>query len=156
MRRSGLWYPANFPGGLKWLRLSRPEYIYPMSETVQPYRLQYDERRYYLYSHVKCEALTVEIAREYLREVVAECRELQYKRLLIESDLPRTLPVSKLKFLVSELAAVERERIRIAFVNIHPTNRRQAKRRVLTPENERIHAAAFATIPDARFWLMRD
>lgn len=130
--------------------------MYPMSEFVKPYRLQFDERRYYLYSHVNCEALTVEIAREYLREVVAECRELQYKRLLIESDLPQTLPIRKLKFLVSELAGVETEGIRIAFVNNHPTNRRQARRRVLTPETEHIYAAAFATIPDARFWLVRD
>src|SRR5689334_22440962 len=93
----------------------------------KPYKLSFDERRHYLYARVSSDKASPEMAIGYLSEIVAECRELGYKRVIVERDIPDTLPVKKLVSLSADIARIGISDLKIAGVDQRVENRYLAR-----------------------------
>lgn len=80
----------------------------------KPYKLSFDERRGYLYAHVSSDKASPEMAISYLNEIIAECRELGYGRVIVERDIPDPLPLKTVIGLSSHIAKIEIGDLKIA------------------------------------------
>lgn len=127
-----------------------------MSVPRKPYSLSFDEKPQYLFVRVKCESFTIEIALEYLREVINECRELQYTRIMIERDVSIMLPAGKSTFVAEQLATMDVDGLRIAVVDPRPENRELNRFSAAASRGLGIKVRAYSNIPDARRWLLSD
>ena len=127
-----------------------------MSVPGKQYSLAYDEKPKYLYAHIKSDGFTVEVAVDYLREVINECRELQYTRIMIERDVAIMLPAAKNTFVAEQLAKMDVEGLRIAVVDPRPENRELNRFSAAASRGLGIKVRAYSNIPDARRWLLSD
>lgn len=127
-----------------------------MNVPEKPYSLTYDEKPNYLYARVQCDTLTMEIAVDYLREVIMECRELQYTRLLIERDVPMLLTRAQNMSVAEQLAAMDVKGLKIAVVDSHSENGKLNKLAAAANRGFGIMARAYGSVPDARRWLISD
>ena len=127
-----------------------------MSVPGKPYSLSFDEKPKYLYAHIKSDGFTVEVAVDYLREVINECRELQYTRIMIERDVAIMLPAAKNTFVAEQLATMDVEGLRIAVVDPRPENRELNRFSAAASRGLGIKVRAYSNIPDARRWLLSD
>jgi hypothetical protein len=85
--------------------------------STKPYSIAFDEQPQYLYALVRAERISVEIARNYLKEILDECRELKYSRLMIERDIPARLPTSQFPKLAADFLRLGVGDLRVAFVD---------------------------------------
>lgn len=127
-----------------------------MNVPEKPYSLTYDEKSNYLYAHVKCDEFTIEVAVDYLREVIAECRELQYTRIMIDRDIPVILSTAKIQFVAEQLATVNTKGLKIALVDPRPENRELNRFAAAASRGLGTKVRAYSTIPDGRRWLISD
>ena len=122
----------------------------------KPYSLTYDEKPKYLYAHVKSDTFTEEIALDYLREVIAECHELQYERILIERDIPIILSPAKIQLVAEQIATMNTKGLKIALVDPRPENRELNRFAAAASRGLGTKVRAYSTVPDARRWLVSD
>ena len=127
-----------------------------MSVPGKPYSLSFDEKPKYLYAHIRSDRFSVEVAIDYLREVINECRELQYTRIMIERDVSIMLPAAKNTFVAEQLATMDVEGLRIAVVDPRTENRELNRFSAAASRGLGIKVRAYSNIPDARRWLLSD
>lgn len=85
------------------------------------YELTFEERPGYLYAQVSAESIDEDMARAYLGEVAARCRELGTERLMIYRDIPAVLPTTAMYFAATHLGKLLHG-IKTAFVNPYESN----------------------------------
>src|ERR1044072_9190336 len=83
----------------------------------KPYKLSFDERPRYLHARVTSDKMSAGMALAYLKDIVDECRELGYTRVMIERDRPEALPVLKMIRVSSDFAKLEIHGLKIAGVD---------------------------------------
>jgi hypothetical protein len=119
----------------------------------RPYILTFDERPQYLYARVTGERMTLEIARNYLKDILDECRELQYQRLMIERDVPEQLPTTKFPQLASDFVRLGIEDLRIAFVDRRIDDIGLLRFAAAATRALGINVRVYRGRPEARRWL---
>jgi len=125
-----------------------------MSLPLKPYTLVFDERPQYLYAQVRCDTISPEIASDYLNDILNECRELRYERLMIERDIPVRLSTAKLPMLASEFAKMGLEGLKIAFVDKRINNLSLMRLVAGTTRRLGINVRVYRNRPEARRWLL--
>ncbi len=127
-----------------------------MAFPTKPYELKFDERPNYLFVEVTTEIFSVDIAVAYLREVIAECRELNYHRVLLVGDIPEALSPARNKNVGSKLRELVFEGLKIAVVEPTLDRRQQDNYSDTASRGLGIDVKAYNAVPDARRWLLDD
>ncbi len=119
----------------------------------KPYVLSFDEKPKYLHAKVTCEAITLRIAVSYLRDILDECLELQYARVLIERDIPDTLPPQISHRIASKFVRIGVDNFRVAFVDRKMDNPEFSKGVAAISSNLGVDVRLYSSRHDARRWL---
>jgi hypothetical protein len=122
--------------------------------SAKPYTLIFDERPQYLYALVTCDKITVGIAKSYLREIVDECRELQYQRLMIERDIPKRLPTSTFPALAADFVKLGIGDLKVAFVDKRINDLGLLRFAAAATRALGINVRVYRARPEARRWLI--
>jgi hypothetical protein len=120
----------------------------------KPYSLIFDERPEYLYARVTGERMTLDIARSYLKDILDECRELKYHRLMIERDVPEQLPTTKFPQLAKDFVRLGITDLRIAFVDRRIDDLGLIRFAAAATRALGINVRVYRGRPEARRWLL--
>jgi hypothetical protein len=125
-----------------------------MNGSDTPYELTFHEREGYLYAHVKASTITEDIAMSYLREIKARCARINCIRLLIDRDIPATLPDGKLFFVAAGFQKMI-QGIKTAFVNPYISNDDSLNFAIMVGTNRGGDHAMFNNVAGAEKWLLK-
>ncbi len=125
-----------------------------MNVPEKAYTISFDEKPEYLYAHVKCDSFSVEIAFDYLRDVFAECRELQYTKILIKREIPYILSPEENLTVAKKLAEMDIKELKIAIADPRLANREANKLSADASRGLGIRVRVYSTVPEARRWLL--
>src|SRR4051794_33661369 len=123
-----------------------------MNEAAPQYKLTYEQRRGYLYAHISVDTINSEMAILYLREVVDRCNELDYKRLMIDRDIPVVLPDGVMFFVAVQFQEMIKG-IRTALINPYSSNDPGLDFGGMVVRNRGGDYALFHNATDAEAWL---
>jgi len=121
---------------------------------AKSYSIEFDERPHYLYAMVRAERVSFEMARNYLREVLDECRELKYSRLMIERDIPERLPTSTYPLLAADFVRLGISDLKIAFVDHRIDDIGLLRFAAAATRALGINVRVYRSRPEARRWLL--
>ncbi len=86
--------------------------------------------------------------------MIRKCREFQYGRLMIEKDIPTPLGTAQAFMIVSELAEMGVDGIRIALLDQRIENFEQNRFCILVGNNRGISTDVFVSQAAAEKWLL--
>lgn len=119
----------------------------------KPYRLTLINREFYVYAHVKADAITPEISAEYLAEIVESCKKFGKDRLLIYRDIPEMLSPENIRNVSTDFVALVGG-IKTAAVNpyLSPPVLEDSTKHL--PHEKTFHV--FTNFKEAEAWLLSD
>jgi hypothetical protein len=126
-----------------------------MNDPTKPYELTLDEREHYLYARITADTTNVPMSLEYWTSILAKCRELDLKRLLVEQIIPGGLSTTEMFTLATSVAAMKPLGVKIAFVDPFPHNYEMHQFGELAASNRGLWAKVFTTVPEAENWLLQ-
>jgi hypothetical protein len=121
---------------------------------AKSYSVEFDERPQYLYALVRAERVSFEMARNYLKEVLEECRELKYSKLMIERDIPERLPTSTYPLLAADFVKMGISDLKIAFVDPRIDDLGLLRFAAAATRALGINVRVYRSRPEARRWLI--
>ncbi len=127
-----------------------------MGNITKPYQLNFDLRPHYLYARVTADEMDVPTAIEYMTAVIAKCRELKAKRLLIEHIVGVGLSINDTFEVTKAVASMPVSGIKIAFVDADPEYYENYRFGELVGDNRGIWGRVCTTVPDAESWLLEN
>ncbi len=122
--------------------------------TKHGYELYFEPRDDYLYVLVRSETINVDTAIAYLEEIAAKCKELKYKCILLERDIPVILTGADLFFATNYFLNITKGK-RVAFVNPHNTVDEDMDFAILVARNRGASHRVCRTVEAAEKWLRR-
>ena len=122
-------------------------------DAVKPYKIAFEYRPTYLYAHVEGEKYSFEILMQYFEEIVEECRENNFRQVLVEEDITEITSMVDIFRTASELPRLGFTRIRLAFVDRHPKHKDLNKFCLLVAANRGMDVQLFDNVSDADIWL---
>src|SRR5688572_8669949 len=125
-----------------------------MNEPNEPYRVTFEERQKYLYSHIEADRTDRPLALEYWETIIEKCRELRTKRLLVYQDIAGGLSLTDTFAVAGEIAAMVPQGLKIAFVDPHIVHYETHEFGQLVASNRGLWAQVFTTLPEAENWLL--
>lgn len=124
-----------------------------MNDPCTSYELTFDPHPHYLRAHITAETVTRETALSYLQEIAHECERLNYRRILIERDVPVMLPDLEL-FQTTNDFFDRVEYVRIAVVNQYVSHQAAMRFAMLIGTNRGAKIKVFTTVWEAEEWLL--
>jgi hypothetical protein len=124
-----------------------------MARANEQYQLTFEERPGYLYANVTATNITTELARSYLAEVAARCRESHHTRLILKRDIPAMLETGDLFFTSGYFSTIMLG-ITVAFVNPHANVKNDFDFAITVSQNRGALFSVHATVTDAEQWLL--
>lgn len=122
-------------------------------DAVKPYKIAFEYHPTYLYAHVEGEKHGYEILMQYFEEIVKECKENNFRQVLVEEDIMGVTSMVDIFRTASELPRLGFTRIRLAFVDRHPKHKDLNKFGRLVAANRGIDVQLFDNVADADMWL---
>jgi hypothetical protein len=126
------------------------------TEKPKEYTLTFEDRDSYLFAHVEGERETLSIAHAYWTEIAEKTLSGGHKRLLVVEDIPEAISIAEVHQLVSEFAELPVIDIRLAFIDMHPTQRNLNEFGILVGSNRGMTIEAFEEESEAERWLLAD
>lgn len=83
----------------------------------RPYRILFEHRPHYLYVRVQAETTSYAVARQYWVEIFSMQRRREYHRILLDKDIPESLPTHDVVMLVSEIAKMGCHDVKFAILD---------------------------------------
>lgn len=122
----------------------------------QPYDLTIEGRPTYLYACLQAEFISLEIAVQYINELMAHLRTTGYDRVLFVRDTPSAMSKTHYAIVASVIANMLPQHIKFAVVDRSPSH--AVIKGTLLQEREEKHRNinAFDSFDEAEEWLLGD
>ncbi len=127
----------------------------PVNERASPYVLTFEPRPRYLYANVKCSDPRVPINLNYFLDIIVKCRELKFTRIMIEKEIPSTLPVAETFAVAAKVANIDIRGLTIAIVDKQAEDLEPNESTKMTAINGDTRLKTFARESAAEQWLFR-
>lgn len=122
--------------------------------TDKPYNLEFENRPEYLYAHVSGEHDSLNISRQFWREIADEATRLKPARLLIVEDIKESVSQMDTYQIASEIPNLGMNAIRIAFVDIYIEHQALNEFGEIVATNRGIYGKIFNDVDEAEKWLL--
>ncbi len=122
-------------------------------EAAKPYKITFEYLPTYLHARVEGERYNYEILMQYFTEIVEECKEKKFNKVLVEEDISETTSMLDIFRTASELGQIGFTRITLAFVDHHSRQSELNKFGLLVAVNRGLDVQIFDTVKDAGKWL---
>jgi hypothetical protein len=126
------------------------------SNVNKPYQITFEERPDYLYVYITGDHDSYEISRSFWLEVAEMSRKTDYKKVLIEEDIPEAVSISDMYRLASELPQMGFYGVRVAFMDRYAEQNELNEFGELVAVNRGMMAKIFNDIQAAEEWLLLD
>ena|SRR5687768_2787405 len=125
------------------------------ADLKKPYDIRFEHRSEYLYAYVSGDQDSVEISTRYWNEIAAECRKNNYKKVLVEEDIPEAVAsVFELYQFAAELPKFGFAGIYIAFVDRYIEQNELNEFVELVASNRGLMGRVFNDVTEAEKWLL--
>ncbi len=125
------------------------------TDLKKPYDIRFENRAEYLYAYVSGDQDSVEISTRYWNEIAAECRKNNYKKVLVEEDIPEAVAsVFELYQFAAELPKLGFAGIYIAFVDRYIEQNELNEFVELVASNRGLKGRVFNDVTEAEKWLL--
>ena len=126
-----------------------------MTDPAKPYLLTFSVHPEYLYAHLTGDTISVDIIRDYVSAIVAECEATGKDRILLYRDIPTLLSEGEVFFTVNEsLDALSGKKL--ALVNPHEDIETAVDFGVTVGQNRGGNYRSFKNVAAAEAWLLKD
>jgi hypothetical protein len=122
-------------------------------EDVEKYQLRFEMRSDYLYAEVRCESMTLQLAKLYIQEISDKCRETGTQRVIIDRHCPNALSNSMSYLAISDLSELAPPGFRMAIVDSNEENRKHLNFGLRSLEREDVAVQIFGSLNEAENWL---
>ena len=117
----------------------------------KPYELTLVNRKFYVYAHVKADAITREIGYAYLTEMIDACRKYKKDKLMIYRDIPEMLSPEGIRGLSDDFAKATGN-IKTAGVNPYLSREEAADSASFSADESNYRL--FTSFKQAEVWLL--
>ncbi|MBK8467075.1 MAG: hypothetical protein IPL32_14740 [Chloracidobacterium sp.] len=124
-----------------------------MNDALKPYELRFDSRRHYLHAHIHAKEMTRATALSYLQEVANECDRGNYRRLLLERDVPMMLNSLDLFQTTNDFLDMVKY-VRVAVLNQYKDQQTAMNFALLISANRKARYNVFTDRGEAEKWLL--
>ena len=125
------------------------------ADLKKPYNIKFEHRAEYLYVYVSGKKDSVEISTQYWNEIAGECRKTNYKKVLVEEDIPQAVAsVFELYQFASQLPKLGFAGIYIAFVDRYIEQNELNEFVELVAGNRGLKGRVFNDVGEAEKWLL--
>lgn len=118
------------------------------------YNIEFEHRPKYLYAFVSGKDDSLEITRNYWQDLLEECRQHNFDKLLVEENLEGSLSMPEVYQFASEYSEMGFREILVAFVDRYPSHRQLNRFGELVATNRGGRIRMFDTIAEAKQWLL--
>ena len=118
------------------------------------YSLSLEDRKEYLFAHVRTQTVGIEQAVTYISEVVARVRDHRAKRLLFVRETHVDIPAREYELIGSIVTNVIPEDIRVAVVDLSPKTPVVVETINTVAQAKSRDVKAFDDLDEARVWLL--
>lgn len=120
----------------------------------KPYRIEFEERPGYLYAHVSGERDSLEISLGFWREIAAECRRSEARRVLIEEDIKECVSMLEMYQIGAEIPRLGFENVLVAFVDPYLEQQELNRFGETVASNRGLRGKFFNDAHEAEKWLL--
>jgi hypothetical protein len=117
------------------------------------YELSFETRPDYLYAGLKCESMSLDLAKLYIQEVADKCRDIGAKRVIIDRHCPNALSNSMSYLAISDLSELAPPGFSLGIVDGDESNRNHLNFGLRSLERDDVAVQIFATVEEAELWL---
>jgi hypothetical protein len=125
----------------------------PFSDDSKPYRIKFEQRDQYLYAYVAGEHDSLSISLEFWREIAAECRRAEARKVLIEEDIEESVSMLEMYQIAAEIPQMGFANVLIAFVDRFLEQQSLNEFGELVATNRGLRAKVFNNVKEAEIWL---
>ncbi|HEX8250184.1 MAG TPA: hypothetical protein VF599_18570 [Pyrinomonadaceae bacterium] len=125
----------------------------PYSDGSKPYLIRFERRPDYLYAYVGGEHDSLAISLAFWREIAAECRNAQAKKVLIEEDIEESVSMVEMYQIAAEITQMGFAGVLIAFVDRFLEQQHLNEFGELVATNRGLRGKTFNDIKEAEKWL---
>jgi len=118
------------------------------------FSITFEERPEYLYVYVTGEYDCFELSYTYWTKVSEVCRQKNFKKVLIEEDIPGSVPIADVYKLASELPNMGFLGVRVAFVDRYAEHHESNEFGELVAFNRGIFGKVFKNFEEGEKWLI--
>lgn len=126
------------------------------NSTDKLYNIEFDYRPSYLYVYVWGEKDSLEISRQYWREIAAECKKNRCSKLLIVEDIKEIVSLTAMYQIASEIPQLDFSGVRIAFVDRYIEQQTLNQFGEIVATNRGIYGKIFDSVEQAEHWLLKN
>lgn len=123
-------------------------------ESGELYTIEFEQRPKYLYAFVSGINDSLEITRKYWLEILEECRQNGFEKLLVEENLERSLSMQEIYEFATEYSLMGFREILVAFVDRYPSHQQLNRFGELVATNRGGRIRVFDTVTEAKQWLL--
>ncbi len=123
-------------------------------EDSKLYNIEFVDRTDYLYAYVSGDKDSLDISRQYWREIADECRRTKKSKVLIVEDIKEMSTTSNTFQHASEISSMGFAGIKVAFVDQHIEQRPLNEFGELVATNRGVYVKIFNSIEEAEKWLL--
>ena len=117
------------------------------------YSITFEKRTEYLYVYVTGEHDTFEISYDYWQKVAEMCKQNDFKKVLIEEDIPESGSMADVYKLASELPSMGFLGVRVAFVDRYAEQQDLNEFGELVAVNRGLFGKVFNNFEEGERWL---
>ena len=122
-------------------------------KNAENYKLTFEMREDYLYAHVECESMSLDLAKQYIKEIAEKCREVRAQCVIIDRHCPDSLSNAMSYLAISELCELAPPGFRMGIVDDDAENRRHLEFGLKSIEKSDVEVQIFANMKEAEVWL---
>jgi len=125
----------------------------PDSDDAKAYRIKFEQRPGYLYAFVSGDRDSLEISLAFWREIAAECKRTQAKKILIEEDIEESVSMLEMYQVAAEIPQMGFADVSIAFVDRFLEQQHLNEFGELVATNRGLRGKVFNDVKEAEKWL---
>jgi hypothetical protein len=123
-------------------------------EDSKLYNIEFDDRTDYLYAYVSGDKDSLDISRQYWREIADECRRTKKSKVLIVEDIKESVSTTETYQIASEISSMGFAGIKIAFIDQHIEQQELNEFGELVSTNRGLNVKLFNKVEEAEKWLL--
>ncbi len=120
----------------------------------KPYEINFEQRAEYLFVYVSGDKDSLEISRQYWREIADECQRIKCSKLLIVEDIKEVVSMTEMYQIASEIPSLGFSGVRMAFVDQYIEQHTLNEFGEIVATNRGIHGKIFNSVEAAEKWLL--
>jgi len=118
------------------------------------YNLEFDEKPDYLYAYVSSDKVSLDVSRQYWREIADQCQQTKCRKVLIVEDIKESVSTTETYQMASEIPGMDFSGIKIAFVDQYIEQHAVNEFGALVSTNRGLNIKLFNTVEEAEKWLL--